>query len=36
LANEAGVDEETARELLSHSIKRIKSLQKKVDEKRKK
>ena len=36
LANEAGVDEETARELISHSIKKIKSLQKKDDKKEKK
>ena len=36
LANEVGVDEETARELLSHSTKRIKTLQNKIDKKRKK
>jgi hypothetical protein len=36
LAKEAGVDEETARELLSNSIKRIKTLPIKGDKKRKK
>jgi hypothetical protein len=36
LAKEAGVDEETARELLSHSIERIKTLQNRADTKRKK
>jgi hypothetical protein len=33
LAKQAGVDEETARHLLSKSIKRIKTLQRKVDKK---
>ncbi len=36
LAKEAGVDEETAREVLSHTIGRIKTLQNKADKKRKK
>lgn len=36
LAKEAGVDEETAREILSHTIGRIKTLQGKADKKRKK
>ena len=35
LANKAGVDEETARELLTNSIKKMKILQKKGDKKRK-
>jgi hypothetical protein len=34
LAKEAGVDEETAREILSHTVERIKTLQDKADKKR--
>jgi hypothetical protein len=36
LAKEAGVDEETARELLANSIKRVKAIQQKGSKKRKK